>query len=61
MTSYGENVGTDDGINVGLLDDEGEFDGLADAEGDSVGHALPKRPDDSLDPKSPPAITIVPS
>ena len=60
VTSYGENVGTDDGINVGMVEGDNEFDGLDDNEGDGVGHALPKRFDDSLEPKSPPSITVKP-
>ena len=96
-TSNGVNVGSDDGMNVGLVEDDGEFDGwddgkndgweevlgLAegssdndglldgedegkfdgwiDSEGDVVGHVLPKILDVSLDPKSPPSITTLPS
>ena len=59
VTSYGENVGLDDGINVGLLEGEGELDGLDDIDGDVVGHVSPNTSDDSLEKVSPPSIIVI--
>ena len=60
ITSNGVKVGSDDGINVGLLEGDCELDGWIDTDGDEVGQTLPKRLDISLDSKSPPSIIIMP-
>ena len=59
-TSNGVNDGTDDNVNVGLIEDDGEYDGCNDSDGDEVGQVLPKRFEDSLEPKSPPSIITMP-
>ena len=59
MTSYGENVGTDDSMKVGELELEGELEGRVDTDGDVVGHVLPKSIDDSLEKFSLPSIIAI--
>ena len=62
VTSNGVNVGTDDRSNVGEGDNDGFSVGVDDGNneglfvGNGVGHASPKRSDESLDLKSPPSF-----